>query len=103
MARVLKKGGYFVITDFRSKEAIAQLENDLQSFGLKLVKKEDITVNVTQALKLDEQRKAKWINDNTNALVRPYFRKFSGLSDTRIFQEFQRRDTIYMAYCLQKQ
>lgn len=58
VTRVLKKGGFFMITDFRSKDDIEKFEQDLQGFNLKLIKKEDITINVVKALKLDEQRKS---------------------------------------------
>ena len=33
-------------------------------------------------------------------VLRPFFRKFSGMSDTRIFKELTKRETIYLAFLL---
>ena len=33
-------------------------------------------------------------------VLRPFFRKFSGMSDTRIFMELKKRETIYLAFLL---
>lgn len=101
--KALRPGGHFVFADFRSVEAIPQLEEDLESGSLKIIKKEDITINVLHALKLDEKRRKNLIEGNVNKLLRPFFRKFSGLKGTRINQEFASRQTVYMAYVLEKQ
>jgi len=35
-------------------------------------------------------------------VLKPFFRKFSGLQGTRIYEEFQEKKTLYVAYILQK-
>jgi SAM-dependent methyltransferase len=100
--KLLKTGGTFAFTDFRSSGDIEQLEQDLESFGLKIVKKEDITVNVLHALKLDETRRVALINGFVHKWLRPVFKKFSGLSGSRINEAMEARETIYMAYILKK-
>lgn len=81
--KILAPGGYFIITDFREKKDIEQFEADLTSFSLKIHKKEDISINVLHALKLDEKRRSNLIEKNVNFALKPFFRKFSGLQGTR--------------------
>ena len=50
----------------------------------KVVKKTDITPNVLNALKLDEERKINLIDNNVNFLLRGFFKKFSGVQGSRI-------------------
>eukprot|EP01015_Nassula_variabilis_P023586 TRINITY_DN4433_c0_g1_i11.p1 TRINITY_DN4433_c0_g1~~TRINITY_DN4433_c0_g1_i11.p1 ORF type:complete len:256 (+),score=45.21 TRINITY_DN4433_c0_g1_i11:66-833(+) len=101
--KVLKTGGYFITTDFRANDKIAEWKIDLESGSLKIVHEEDITVNVQHALKLDENRRKTLISQYVNPLLRGFFEKFSGLTDSRIYKEFQEQKTIYMCYLLQKQ
>lgn len=63
---------------------------------------EDITINVLQSLKQDEKRRTTLIEGNVSSFLKPFFRKFSGLKGTRIYQEFSEGQTLYLAYILQK-
>ncbi|KAM3131077.1 hypothetical protein pb186bvf_016775 [Paramecium bursaria] len=98
----LRSGGIFAITDFREIEFLPQWEEQLKSTGLELLLREDITLSVTHAMKLDEKRKQQWISKNVNFLLRPFFRKFAGFQGSRIFKDFQSRKSVYMIYVLQK-
>lgn len=103
VSKVLKKGGHFCMSDFRTLEEKAGLEESLQKHGLKIVKSHDITKNVLYALKLDNQRKLDLINNSVNILLRSLFKKFSGVEGSRIHQEFKDGSLLYLAYLLQKQ
>ncbi|CAD8083342.1 unnamed protein product [Paramecium primaurelia] len=102
VTKLLNTGGLFIITDFRAIEELKQFEQDLQSTGLKLETKEDITINVLQALKLDEKRKQQWMNRHCGIIFRSFFNKFSGVQSSRIFQELSERKTLYLIYALRK-
>ncbi|CAD8214822.1 unnamed protein product [Paramecium octaurelia] len=102
VTKLLNTGGLFVITDFRAIQEIKQFEEDLQSTGLKLETKEDITINVLQALKLDEKRKQQWMTRHCGIIFRSFFSKFSGVQSSRIFQELSERKTLYLIYALRK-
>lgn len=67
-----------------------------------MTKYEDITINVIQSLKQDEKRRSNLIEGNVSKMLKPFFRKFSGLQGTRIYEEFQEKKTLYVAYVLQK-
>jgi len=101
--KVLKPGGIFAFTDFRAADKIEEMEKELEAHSLRIVKKEDITINVLHGLKLDEERRMKLIDGYVHKGLRTLFKKFSGLNGTRINQEMIDKQTIYMAYTLQKE
>ncbi|KAL4475757.1 hypothetical protein ABPG72_011534 [Tetrahymena utriculariae] len=101
--RALKPGGFFCFTDFRTDLECQQLDTYFKSLPyFEVVRKEDITVNVLQSLKQDEKRRSSLIEGNVSKFLKPFFRKFSGLKGTRIYQELEEKKTLYVAYVLQK-
>jgi len=100
--KLLKPDGLLVLADFRNAEDVKQLEEDLSSSPLKIIKKEDITLNVLHALKLDEKRRLDLINTSVHSWLRPLFKKCSGLNGTRINEAMERKETLYKAYILKK-
>lgn len=54
------------------------------------------------ALKQDDKRRTALIDDNVTFMIRPFFKKFSGVQGTRIFEEFRKKETLYLAYILEK-
>lgn len=98
----MKVGGHFIITDFREKYEVEELEKDLQSFNMKISKKEDISINVLHSLKIDEKRRSSIIENNVNFLIKPLARKFTGLQGTRINNGMMNKETLYLAYILKK-
>ena len=98
----LKPNGRFFFTDFRAVEEIGALEKSLTNCGFEIEKKENITPNVLQALKLDYERRVSMINSHVHCLLRPLFKKFSGIEGSRIFEEFQQEKSVYFAYTLRK-
>ena len=91
--RILKPGGSFIFTDFRDQTEIDPMEAALKSFSLvlhthkneenfflqEIVKKENITINVLHALKLDEKRRVALIENNVNFCKFHDFYKISKL------------------------
>jgi len=70
--------------------------------NLKMIKKEDITLNVLHALKLDEKRKLDLINTSVHSWLRPLFKKFSGVNGSRINEAMENKETLYKAFVLKK-
>lgn len=101
--KLLKPGGVFVITDFRPAKDFANMESALTAYNMKIEKNEDITINVLHALKLDEKRRASMINKSVHGILRPLFKKFSGLQGSRINEEMAKRETLYKAFVLKKE
>lgn len=59
--RVLREDGYFLMADFRRREAVDDLLEALRGSGLALLKETDITQNIIEALDLDSERKTDLI------------------------------------------
>ncbi len=98
----LKPNGRFFFTDFRAMEEIGELEQALSEAGFEIEKKENITPNVLQALKLDNERRLNMIDNHVHICLRGLFKKFSGVEGSRIYTEFEEGNSIYFAYSLRK-
>jgi len=113
---ILKPGGVFAFADLKQTQDWEQIEADLSSTSLRILKKENITNNVVQALKLDEVGKWQTINnfigsskfryDNnklTSILVlRRTLRRIGIIRDSVITESLKSGSNTAMAYLLHK-
>ncbi|MGR3177431.1 MAG: class I SAM-dependent methyltransferase [Candidatus Anammoxibacter sp.] len=100
--RVLRKGGYFLFADLRRKENIEVLQETLYKSGLTLIKETDITLNIVEALKLDNERKAALIKKSAHKLLVQSFLEFAGTKGSKVYERLKTRETIYLSFVLQK-
>jgi len=100
--RVLRKGGYFLFADLRSKENIDVLRETLYKSGLTLIKETDITLNIIEALKLDNGRKTTLIKKTIHKPLVQSFLEFAGTKDSKIYKKFKSGETVYQSFVLQK-
>lgn len=100
--RVLREGGYFLFADLRSKENIGVLRETLYKSGLTLIKETDITLNIVEALKLDNDRKTTLIKKTIHKPLVQSFLEFAGTKDSKIYEKFNNGETIYQSFVLQK-
>ena len=61
--RILKPDGYFIISDIRETFLIDEMDRILKNSSMKIEAREDITPNVIRALKLDEDKRIKRLQD----------------------------------------
>lgn len=120
--RVLHEGGYFLFADFRNKENVDSLREQVHNLGLSLIKETDITANVVEALHLDNDRKTTEIkkriaeglsldNECKTTQVKKIIHKqlvqlvleFAGTKGSKIYEKFQSGAAIYLSFVLQKQ
>ncbi|CAG9329750.1 unnamed protein product [Blepharisma stoltei] len=99
--RVLKPGGHFLIADFIDRQELALREDTLNSCGLQLIERKDITENVILALNLDEKRKINSIN-SAPKIFRKILREFAGTENSRMSKSFNAGNTGYIAYHFMK-
>jgi ubiquinone/menaquinone biosynthesis C-methylase UbiE len=100
--KVLRKGGYFLFVDFRSKDKIALLRETLCKSGLKLIDETDITPNIVEALELDDVRKTTLIKQAVfKPLVRTFL-EFAGVKGSAMYNEFKNGETVYQSFVFQK-
>lgn len=80
--RVLRPGGRFLFADLRSAEGADILRGQLDACGLHVNKMTDITNNVLAALRLDNGRKLKLIEELIPRVFRRPMRVFAGIEGT---------------------
>jgi ubiquinone/menaquinone biosynthesis C-methylase UbiE len=80
--RVLKPEGRFLWADFRQKDQISSLYDQLRRAGLALIGEERITPNVVRALELDNDRKQELIRRKVRRVLHGVFNEFAGMQGT---------------------
>lgn len=102
VGRVLKPGGYFLLSDFRNKDSISLLRKQLHDSGLKIVKEEAITPNIIKALDLDSERRKKLIERLVPKLLHKPSMALAGVKGTGAYTSFVTGKKEYLNFVLQK-
>ncbi|MBX2892377.1 MAG: class I SAM-dependent methyltransferase [Saprospiraceae bacterium] len=100
--RVLRPGGYFLITDMRDPKNLATFEQTLLGSGLSLVAKKVISENVVQAIALEDDMKRARIRRQIPARYVKFFEEFGGVKGSQIDEDLRSGKLIYFWYVLQK-
>lgn len=100
--RVLKPGGYFLITDSRLADELEKFRKPLLDSGMTLLNEKDITVDVVRALEKDSERRTTLINKHVPKWYRKYFHEFAGTIGTQTFNNYRNRDRIYQSFVLKR-
>ena len=100
--RVLHDGGHFLLADFRNKEDIEILRESLLKSGLTLLKETDITPNIVEALRLDNERKTALIRKEIHKPLVRSFLEFAGTEGSKTYEKFKSGDFLYFSFVLQK-
>ena len=103
-ARVLRPGGTFLFADYRRREEIETMRNQLRRTQLELLKEEDITPNVAAALDLDDERKRRLVGVYLPRFLQEPFLQFAGAKggDDDDHRRFARGAKIYLFCIFQK-
>lgn len=103
VVRALRPGGHFVMADLRDPAAMEKLrEGLLAAGGWALVEHEDITPRVLQALREDDARKRRLIEELVPHKLRPLFREFAGLEGGSVSQALRDGSLLYHRFALKK-
>jgi SAM-dependent methyltransferase len=95
VVRVLRPGGHFLFTDLRAAADMPALAATLAAGpGWECVAEVDITDRVMAALAADDARKRRLIAEAAPPRMRHLFEEFAGLSGSKIFAGFQRRELV---------
>jgi SAM-dependent methyltransferase len=100
--RVLRKGGYFLLTDFRGQAKVDLLRERLAKSGLTIIKETDITPNIVAALRLDHENRTTMIKNGIHRMLVPSFLEFAGTRGSKTYANFDNRETLYLSFVLQK-
>lgn len=100
--RVLKPGGYFILTDFRSQNEIEKLNDQLTKSNFNLLRHELITLNVLEALKLSSAKREDIVHRLTPKIAHRYIKDFAGTEGSPTFKKFATNEFEYLLYILTK-
>lgn len=100
--RVIRPNGYFLFADFRSKDKIFSLREQLKNSGFELLKEEIITPNVLRALELGHESKLGLIQQKAPKVLHKPLESFIGIKGSRIYESLRMKEVEYLNYVLQK-
>ena len=100
--RVLKPSGFFLFADFGDNIEIGKLNKQFENSNLKLVKDENITANVLEALKLSTNEREKLIHKIIPKLLHSVGKKFAATEGSTTYNKFSKREFEYFFYILRK-
>lgn len=102
-ARVLRPGGHFLYTDFRTVADMAALTATLHAVpGWEQVAHTDITARVLAALEQDDERKRRLIAELVPEGMRHLFEEFAGLKGGQIHAGFAKRELVYHRFAFRR-
>jgi len=100
--RVLRPNGYFLFSDHRDHDRITLLREQLNGSGLKLVRENDITLNIVRALELDNDRKQRLIGEKCPNILKREAEEFAAIKGTRAYETFKTGYSRYLSFVLHK-
>jgi SAM-dependent methyltransferase len=100
--RVLKPGGYFTFADFRNREQLEELDQNLKDSGMKRINQKNITLNVMKSLDADHERRSAHIKRGVPGPLQKLLREFAGNKGSWIYKGFQAGDVVYQSFLMQK-
>jgi ubiquinone/menaquinone biosynthesis C-methylase UbiE len=100
--RILRPGGHFLFADFRYDHQMEELQKELESSGLIIVKEAIINQEVTAALELDDMRKRQLIRNLIPKVLHNIALNFAGTIGSDTYNKFISNKYIYFSYVLKK-
>jgi len=100
--RVLRPGGYLLLTDIRGIEGKELLLKKLFNSGLQIIEEEDITLNVLNAIEREDKIKWKRIRQSVPKWLHASFSEFAGSVGSQTHKQLKNRDLVYFRFVLRK-
>ncbi|MDD2621507.1 MAG: class I SAM-dependent methyltransferase [Bacteroidales bacterium] len=101
--KVLKPGGYFLYTDFRSQKNLVSVEENIKKSKFKVMAIHNITENVAQALKIDNDRRVQLIKRLVPRIIHKPVCAFAGTNGSVTYKSFESGWNTYYFYVLKKE
>lgn len=100
--RVLRPGGYFLYADLHGQDIVDVLLDQLRRSEMILIRETNITPNVLESLRSDNEYKEKLIKASIPKSLIRSFQEFAGVEGTRIYEGFRMGKLIYLSFVFQK-
>jgi ubiquinone/menaquinone biosynthesis C-methylase UbiE len=100
--RILRPGGYFLITDFRDPKEMKEMKMVLEMSGMPVLNERDITNEVIAALDSDDLRKRNLIKKLAPGFLHKLAHDFAAVKGSNTYNKFASRRFVYFSYVMQK-
>lgn len=100
--RVLRPGGFLLLTDIRGNEGKDLLVSKLHKSGMEIIEEEDITLNVVTAIETEDKIKWTRIRQSVPGWLHKYFSEFAGSVGSQTHIQLKNRDLVYFRFVLRK-
>ena len=100
--RVLKPGGYLLISYFEDPEKGVFPQHALAQSKLRKVREEDITKSVVRAMDLDSSRKQRLAQKLSPSILKKLAVEFAGVRGTDLYNDFASGNYPYFYFIYQK-
>jgi ubiquinone/menaquinone biosynthesis C-methylase UbiE len=100
--RVLKPGGYFLLTDFRYAKDLDALLELLKQYKFIKFDEQWINNNVVEALELDNARREALVNKYAPPFFKKATHSFAGAIGSHTYNEIKNGGYVYFVFCFQK-
>lgn len=101
-AQLLKSGGTFVIADYGTRSEIDSMRQELEASGLKIIKEEDLSLNIQHGFKLEQKKKQNILNTTLLDLIRALLWKLRIRERNKLETSLQNGGS-YLAFMLKKE
>jgi ubiquinone/menaquinone biosynthesis C-methylase UbiE len=100
--RLLRPGGCFLFSDFRSDQNMENLKQLVRSSDLAVLREKDITSNVLKAMEADDQRKRQLVKKLIPFFIQKIALNFAGTVGSETYNRFATRKYQYFHYVMKK-
>lgn len=100
--RVLRKGGYLLITEIRVAATVTKWQQQLAASGLQLISAENISQQVARAIELEEPVKQQRIQTYIPKWLQQLFKEFAGVVGSQAHTQLSNGQLVYYRFVLQK-
>lgn len=98
--RVLKSGGLFLLTDYCHIEKFEAIKRHLTASGMSIIKNEDITPRVLEALDRDGENRKQLIHRLCPKIFWKVATDFSGVPGSDLYNSFKTGEWVYFNFVL---
>jgi SAM-dependent methyltransferase len=102
VARVLRPGGHFLYTDFRSRDRFGAWETALADAPLILRSQEVINAHVLRGMEKNSRRSLDLIHRHLPKCLHALGRDFAGIQGSRVHRDLESGEMSYRVYCFEK-
>lgn len=100
--RVLRPGGYLLLSDLRGIQGMKLLKQKLLNSTLEIIEEEDITSNVVHAIEKEDLVKRMRIRQSVPLWLHFFFSEFAGTVGSRTYKQLKDRNLVYFRFVLRK-